>query len=67
MLSVSFVGNARGGPPFVTDDPEPVDYQVRERQPRTPKAFASKSVREQGFLVLRAKGAERTIGAEIGG
>jgi hypothetical protein len=27
MLGLALVGNACGGPPFVTDDPEPVDYQ----------------------------------------
>ena len=27
ILSVALVGNTYGGPPFVTDDPEPVDYQ----------------------------------------
>ncbi len=27
ILSVTLVGNTFGGPPFFTDDPEPVDYQ----------------------------------------
>jgi len=27
ILSLTFVGTAYGGPPFITDDPEPVDYQ----------------------------------------
>jgi hypothetical protein len=27
MLNLAIVGNTYGGPPFVTDDPEPVDYQ----------------------------------------
>jgi hypothetical protein len=27
LLCLTLAGTARGGPPFVTDDPEPVDYQ----------------------------------------